>query len=124
LNCPKCSDSLLIKILGDLDFCSRCCGIWFDKGETAKFFTLSQDILDAEALAQTAEKKGLRCPRCEQELAEFNYVDGLELRLDYCAACRGLWFDVHETEKLMQYINEKSAPLARLAKVLAEKKEV
>ncbi len=72
MQCPKCNDSALMTVISEeafpLDFCLNCYGIWFDQGETAKQFSLSEDI-PAQAL-QSARKTGFICPRCAEKLRQ------------------------------------------------------
>lgn len=120
MNCPKCSNTALMNLLGQLDFCPSCQGTWFDKGETAKYFSLDQDIPDLAASLTTAEKKGLSCPRCSSELAELKYDVSSDLLLDRCTECEGLWFDAEEVDKLMKMENDKEDSLTRMAKIKAK----
>jgi Zn-finger nucleic acid-binding protein len=127
MNCPKCVNTSLLSVLSGegfpLDFCQLCHGIWFDKGEAAKHFTIESDIPNLEAALKTARKTGLSCPRCSGELEEMKYHDQLDMLIDRCPSCSGLWFDFHETEKLARWAAEQESPRTRLARAVQNLKE-
>ncbi|MEW6733171.1 MAG: zf-TFIIB domain-containing protein [Acidobacteriota bacterium] len=127
MNCPKCADSTLLTVLSEeafpLDFCQKCHGIWFDQGETAKHFTLDSDIPNLAAAVKTARNTGLSCPRCQGELQEIKYDDRSDLLLDRCQKCYGLWFDFHETEKLLRLVTEQEDPRTRLKRAMQRLKD-
>src|SRR5437016_5579625 len=107
MNCPKCANAVLTTVLSDegfpLDFCPSCYGIWFDRGEAARQFTLETDIPNLEAALKTARKTGLKCPRCNGELEEMKYQEEMDLLVDRCSGCEGIWFDFQETEKVARW---------------------
>ena len=119
--CPVCVGILMEKkyVQGPgrgfaLDFCPRCGGIWFDRGEVTEVARQDQSALqgmmfDAATrinppcqkcrtpLDRNAEKCGvcgrknvLRCPVCDREM-ERRPVQGV--MLDLCRKCQGVWFD-------------------------------
>ncbi len=45
--------------------------------------------------------RGMQCPECDIELAE---VVRLDVHLDMCAGCRGIWFDAGELETYRQRV--------------------
>ncbi len=117
MKCPKCSDATLMNVLGQLDFCPECQGTWFDKGETAKYFTFEQDIPNLAAALATAQKKSLSCPRCSSELEEIGYNGSSDLLLDRCTGCEGLWFDAEEVDKLMKLADNQESAMSRMARL-------
>lgn len=127
MDCPKCSNNQLVTASSEeglrIDFCPGCRGLWFDKGETAKHLILESDIQNIEAALKTACKTGLACPRCKGELEEIKYDASLDLLVDRCVSCEGIWFDFNETEKLSRWAAEKESPRVRLSRALQRLKE-
>lgn len=96
MKCPK-DGSLLKKrkVKGiTVDFCEKCGGSFFDKGEIEKLFrkkvTGKQlDINDIKTFAIIPEMKNV-CPRCEGELKK---VTREEHTIYACEDCKGIWMD-------------------------------
>ncbi|PKK89545.1 MAG: hypothetical protein CVV64_14150 [Candidatus Wallbacteria bacterium HGW-Wallbacteria-1] len=109
--CPRCSQNLDARdLLGvEIDLCSKCGGIWFDKGEISRISMRSgfenSDILEqlkkrapahVTEVDRTAscswESGGSKpnCPACSGQLDIIVY-EGVEI--DICPKCRGVWLD-------------------------------
>lgn len=97
-----------------LDSCKRCGGIWFDAGEVQLLSQIHPQVamrkieLRPEAqhmkchqcmqvMGRNDERCGqcgwhnrLDCPVCVQPM-QVSHLE--ELKLDYCKACQGIWFD-------------------------------
>lgn len=43
------------------------------------------------------------CPKCPQSPLKEAKVKDTLVRIDYCKACKGIWFDRFELEKLMEH---------------------
>lgn len=127
MKCPKCPDRELVSVLSEegfpLDYCIACFGIWFDKGEVAQHFDLEADVPNLKGALETARKTGLSCPRCSAELEEFQFDATSNLLLDRCSGCEGIWFDFHETEKLVKWATTSEDPRARLARAVQRLKD-
>ncbi|MEA3306725.1 MAG: zf-TFIIB domain-containing protein, partial [Elusimicrobiota bacterium] len=99
MNCPKCSDEVLVETptLGNipLDVCPSCSGIWFDKGELEALIKQSQSENTANFDLINPKPKGLKCPRCENEMMRGGLVNPL-LLVDKCESCGGVWLDANE----------------------------
>lgn len=104
-----------------LDHCSRCGGLWLEKGETVALRRLRPaDLLphltprdgvhamrcrrcegmvprDAEACPACGAAPRIDCPSCDRAL-ESRTVQGL--RLDFCRPCQGVWVDHRELASL------------------------
>jgi Zn-finger nucleic acid-binding protein len=117
MKCPKCDNKYLLNVLGQLDFCPECRGTWFDKGETAKYFSFEQDIPNLAWSLNTAKSNSLACPRCEDELQEIQYTEKSDLLLDRCKKCEGLWFDSLEVDKLMLFANDQESAMSRMKRL-------
>ena len=51
MNCPRCSGSQLQRAMRqgvEVDFCTTCLGIWFDRGEVEKVFNRLSTVDPAE----------------------------------------------------------------------------
>jgi Zn-finger nucleic acid-binding protein len=97
-----------------IDFCPRCGGIWFDRGEVAEVARRDRSALagllreagarvnppchecgtpldrNAESCAACGHKNIIACPVCDRAM-ERRPIEGLVL--DVCRKCHGVWFD-------------------------------
>ncbi len=94
MKCPKCISVDLIekRVKGKklrLDYCPKCLGIWFDKGELEQILPLAIKKLSVH---HNVSKETFRCPRCQSHLYEFYYPQTVVL-IDMCKNCSGIWFD-------------------------------
>jgi len=118
--CPRCKSDMIVvehnKI--ELDYCTKCHGVWFDYGELELLLESMSlespnlflgNILDSEEAA-SSEKK-LRCPICSQKMKKTTIGQQREILIDVCWQGDGLWFDGGELGQLIeQMANE---PLGR-----------
>lgn len=119
--CPVCVGVLMEKkhVPGPgrgltLDFCPRCGGMWFDRGEVTEVARQDHSVLrgmmfdpktrinppcqkcrapldrNAPNCGVCGWKNVLRCPVCDREM-ERRPVHGV--MLDLCRNCQGVWFD-------------------------------
>lgn len=111
MQCPACKTQQLTADSDsqtglELDSCPNCLGIWFDAGELQTFYK-SQELqkrftpTGADSLHHTYEisSSARRCPRCRKGM-ERPLVGGISV--DVCRACRGIWFDHGELQKVTQ----------------------
>jgi len=110
MDCIKCKKPMSkAKMEGVLvDKCNICGGIWLDAGELEMLMaheTKSPDELIREAKSEIiAEKSRLLyteglCPKCQGQQMKRYMRAGVEL--DRCPACKGLFFDYGELDKVM-----------------------
>jgi uncharacterized protein len=108
--CPKCDVALIImEFKGiEVDFCSKCRGLWMDSGELEALLARTNAALSdpfvgfiTAAATRTAERN--LCPRCDRRMGEVekNCPDGTLLRLERCTNGHGIWFDAQELPKLL-----------------------
>ncbi|PKL77365.1 MAG: hypothetical protein CVV27_05695 [Candidatus Melainabacteria bacterium HGW-Melainabacteria-1] len=119
LPCPSCLGLPMEKIHFEgsnlvLDSCTRCGGIWFDKGEVELLSQINAQMAQKQIQLQPKThimqchqcmnpmernldrcsrcnwENKLDCPSCNQTMS-IARVDGL--KLDYCKKCQGVWFD-------------------------------
>jgi Zn-finger nucleic acid-binding protein len=127
MSCPVCLGVQLTKLSPSanvdltLDYCGRCGGIWFDKGEVERLrqcrphalytrVQLRPDVyhMKCPECGASVERNAPRCPACHRENTlqcprcerRMRVVFRDELRLDLCQRCRGLWFDNVELARI------------------------
>ena len=119
--CPVCLGVLMEKkhVSGPgrgmtLDYCPRCGGMWFDRGEVTEVARQDYTVLNGmvmddalrvnppcqkcrtpldrnkESCGVCGRRNTLRCPVCDREM-ERRAVHGVTL--DLCGKCQGVWFD-------------------------------
>lgn len=116
MDCPNCHISLdKAKFYsGEIDYCSKCSGFWFEEDELRKtkdqkdndLNWLDVDLWEDKNRFKISEGKR-QCPSCEIPLYEINY-DNSEIKVDLCDLCRGIWLDRGEFKKIIDYLREKS----------------
>jgi Zn-finger nucleic acid-binding protein len=128
--CPVCKQDMIVVEYRqiELDYCIRCSGIWFDKGEL-ELLLKTTDLGDAglptlEGLAKETRSHGERkCPICRQKMKEVPLGEPA-IHVDVCRRGDGIWFDGGELQQLLKQIA--SGPLAdkgampRIASFLGE----
>jgi Zn-finger nucleic acid-binding protein len=97
----------------ELDYCTKCRGVWFDAGEL-ELLLASAGLAGHEAFlvsvlnsapARTREKKR-RCPICNIRMKKV-YIDRRGRTLvDICGEGHGIWFDGGEVERLLGSLAE------------------
>ena len=104
-----------------LDHCTRCGGVWFERGEVQRLAGHKSDVLhahisrrseapkppchkcrtplsrDAVTCAACGRDNLLHCPACQCAMRRAQ-IDGLAL--DACDRCHGIWFDYAELEQI------------------------
>jgi len=103
MRCPHCDQPTLGEQQARqtivIDVCSRCQGVWLDRGVIYEFSE------NPEAL-ESALSQGLRgrtttehrCPRCETMLERGKLPDR-EAEVEECPSCGGLWMSASELER-------------------------
>lgn len=126
LPCPVCLGVAMDKCRPDplhkleVDRCSRCGGVWFERGEVQQLRALQRDTVtqvlnaydlkptvchdchaplerNAQSCASCGWTNQLSCPSCAKRMKVETHTS---LRLDVCHACNGVWFDHAELEAL------------------------
>jgi membrane associated rhomboid family serine protease len=106
--CPRCPGQLeSVSYEGvDLDICMLCHGLWFDKGELAKFNKFDADFPLAPGKGITKKRSGVRCPRCNVLMKVVQYAPGANFEVDRCGNCGGVWLDRYEIRKIQEILTE------------------
>lgn len=108
--CPKCNSAPLRSGKAKttqliLDQCSKCKGMWFDKGELSTLLgTRAKEHFVIPKFAATMPDA--ECPRCNVSLYKFCYPGTLIL-VDGCRQCEGVWLDNNEW-KTISHSRDKS----------------
>jgi Zn-finger nucleic acid-binding protein len=107
IECPRCNiatEALEARPRGaekphHVDRCARCGGIWLDRAETSVVCPtvagLHERKVEITALGAPAS---MRCPRCKATPYTFRLLD---LELDVCLGCGGVWLDARDQEEGM-----------------------
>ena len=113
MNCPRCKGNMEPTEFGGVPVvaCSACNGTWADAASVHRLFAGEKDAVDlANALEAIFELEFVdsrrECPRCEGRRLKAVEIDGTEL--DYCLACKGLFFDKGELRRVYPETSYKS----------------
>jgi Zn-finger nucleic acid-binding protein len=92
----------------EIDYCFKCSGIWFDKGELElllKTTSLGDTGLPTlEGLAKETRSHGARkCPICRTKMQEVPWGEPA-IHVDVCRRGDGIWFDGGELQQLLRQI--------------------
>jgi len=128
MKCPVCKVSMSAvehdKI--ELDYCSVCHGIWFDRGELELLLdTLTSGTTRelVNSLMQRpqlkVQEKSRKCPICRRVMGKIDIGSGQEIIVDVCSAGHGLWFDGGESGAFVEQLKiEQPAAAGPLYKAL------
>ena len=106
MKCPNCISVLLTprmtKQKVEVEFCSKCGGIWLDEGEISKFNKVQVDVAKGieEAMKISRPSKRLSA-KTKKPMREVKLFDGA-LTIDVCPMTKGIWFDAGEAEQLLK----------------------
>ena len=116
VKCPLCIvKTEIINLAGvETDYCYKCGGIWFDKGELNQFrdAVVNQDIckdmtttLREMSLINRETKRAdyLKCPVCNQMMSQRNFVDISSIIIDRCAD-HGTWAEQEDLLKILEIV--------------------
>jgi len=114
MKCPVCKVSTTAveydKI--EIDYCSVCHGIWFDRGELELLIDTLAGGATRElvnSLMQRPQKKvsekSRGCPICHRKMRKIDVGSGREVLIDMCNAGHGLWFDGGESGAFIEQLN-------------------
>jgi Zn-finger nucleic acid-binding protein len=80
----------------ELDACEKCHGLWIDGPELAAVCPTVAGLPERRLEIALLGRQGggiARCPRCGQAPYEFTLLD---IPVDFCAGCTGVWLDGDE----------------------------
>jgi uncharacterized protein len=106
MKCPKCEAHELVSLTVDgieVDHCSTCQGIWFDRHELGDLLQKEMEqvkpLLGGEDPDDHDHQTGI-CPRDQQRLLRVTSVRNHKVVLDTCHVCQGIWLDGGEFERI------------------------
>ena len=115
--CPNCKKPTLDKAIllnVEVDYCTKCHGIWFDDDELRWVKDKKDENLNWLDVDLWRDQKkfdvsrgGRLCPHCRMPLYEV-YYDNSKVKIDLCNLCHGIWLDKKELKKIMAYLKEKA----------------
>jgi len=115
--CPECRKVMIIveshRI--ELDYCTKCGGIWFDTSELELFLEAAglpgADFVP-EALLRLPEVKetphARKCPICRRKMRDVA-IGEPAIIIDVCRRGQGIWFDGGEVQQLLTQLAAKTA---------------
>jgi Zn-finger nucleic acid-binding protein len=110
------------------DYCPKCFGMWFEKGEfdsakNAKDMSLRWMDIDLwkDKKLFDAKYSHRTCPKDRSLLYEVSYADS-DVKVDVCNLCQGIWLDRGEFDKLLSYLQTKNKKelINNYGKILAQ----
>jgi len=137
MNCPICTSVLhTITYEGiEIETCRVCGGNWLDAGELGKIVRMREvrfNEAERRALARATKiaaltpvgpGRQLACPKCSGRMAVRNYGSDSGIFIDRCTACRGMWLDAGEIEKIQMLVEAWEAMLPEELKTRLRKFE-
>ena len=103
-----------------LDICSECFGVWFDMDELQKMVEKISigrvdDVVKGTGKVNKEEKKFfwqegiLECPRDYSKMYKNDFGGNIQIHIDRCGACLGVWIDGYEIKRLENYLKPNPA---------------
>ncbi len=112
LKCPGCHGVLERKTYVDIvtDECSKCGGVWLEKGEMGIVATGSSSDEESAAASHVVgpnAQKDRPCPRCpKQAMVKTMLWECSDVELDHCQKCKGFFFDKGEIQAMNKELQE------------------
>jgi Zn-finger nucleic acid-binding protein len=115
--CPVCKKAMIVveQHQIELDYCTRCRGVWFDAGElelllaSEKLEGSDLGIKNILSLPEVLSSRPRRkCPICGRSMKEVA-IGQPAINIDACRRGDGLWFDGGEVQELLRQLAGQSA---------------
>lgn len=110
MNCPHCTDEVLVAVELDrieVDYCAVCGGVWLDAGELELLFgdaEAARKFLTIGSPAQVpAGEKPRLCPECDVTMSKESTESSPPVVFDHCPNGDGLWLDRGELESILKH---------------------
>lgn len=127
MRCPVCKVPMIIveyeKI--ELDYCTKCLGVWFDAGELellTERLSLDKELLplhDIWALPEaTVSEKARKCPICRKRMKKTHVGEESKVLLDICPSRHGIWFDSGEVSQALSQLKSKGPATGKQGRVI------
>jgi len=133
MRCPVCKVPMIIveheKI--ELDYCTKCFGVWFDAGELellVESMNIEASDFNMRKILGLPEKKikeaARKCSLCRKRMKKVAIGSSPEVIIDACTLREGLWFDGGEVgqviKQLISQSRSESSPNDRVINFLGE----
>ncbi len=99
MDCPVCKNAMIALELSEveIDYCTKCNGVWLDAGELEILFGNAQRasrlISSFNKVPETGEQQR-KCPICDKKMEKVAVGEERPMLLiDRCIKGDGLWFD-------------------------------
>ena len=109
MDCPVCQESAMITLELDeveIDYCTKCEGIWLDAGELELLLgepEKAKALLDSFKIDSESTEKIRKCPICDKKMQKVIVGSSKPvLLIDKCRRGDGLWFDRGELKNIFE----------------------
>jgi Zn-finger nucleic acid-binding protein len=107
LKCPVCKESMIVLELDqvEVDYCTRCRGIWLDAGELDLLLNNPGErdgFLSSFEIDRISGEKPRKCPICSKRMEKILVGKEERICLDRCRKNDGIWFDGGELLAILQ----------------------
>lgn len=104
MKCPVCKDNLLQATVLDWEMpaykCDRCEGVWIPANDYLAWLKDQGAHAHLDHAAATASPMDVPspkfCPNCSKVMRRFKVLPNVDLYLDRCSQCNGVWCDQNE----------------------------
>jgi len=123
--CPVCKESMVVLELNEIeiDFCTRCSGIWLDAGELELMFDTEaerKNLVESFHKEPDHPEKHYKCPICAKKMIKVHVGDEKQILIDKCKKDHGLWFDKGELKTVIQFGSKEENKIINLLKEMFE----
>jgi Zn-finger nucleic acid-binding protein len=127
VNCPACKGVVVVVEYQriELDYCTKCYGVWFDAGEltllTERLALKGEALTMNEIMAlpeKKAAEKARRCPICRKKMKKVTIGSAPEVMIDVCTRGHGVWFDGGEVGQVLGQLKDKHAAADKQGRVI------
>ncbi|MFH1429741.1 MAG: zf-TFIIB domain-containing protein [Candidatus Margulisiibacteriota bacterium] len=120
--CPNCKEielEIINKKGVEIDYCPKCFGIWFDKGELNDFLSksLQEGKTKIDKQETVLDESDRKCPVCRLPLCKHNYHFNIPVQIDSCMNCNGMWLDRGEFDKIKMGLDNQSSVIQSINKL-------
>jgi len=109
----------------ELDYCTKCLGVWFDTGELellTERLSLDKDLLHLHDIwdlpEATVSEKARRCPICRKRMNKAHVGEESKVLLDICPNRHGIWFDSGEVGQVLSQLKSKGPSTGKQGRVI------
>lgn len=127
MRCPVCKVPMIIvehdRI--ELDYCTRCMGVWFDAGELELLVEstgMDSTEFNMQKILSLPEKKvkesTRKCSLCRKKMKKVAIGSSPEVIIDACVLGEGLWFDSGEVSQVLSQLKNKGPATGNQGRVI------